>query len=458
MRTAEHEHALELVERGEDQEALRVLRDAVRRSVDPEALNDLAVLSLRDGDSAEGADLLRALTRLHPEHSAAVENLAAAEQLAPVTPASADPVPGTAAAADSDRRARFLQVVADGMATHLADNIDYLFHPWGTELPDPDAAGSRIAAELEILDRADTLWEGLGDADSRDLWLRFLAYRALGPAHVRLQLDPLEYRRAVIGLSAQALQQAAAVHFPGLPLEWQLHLYDLTALGLPIRVLGPPLPLASTLSFSQYAYRDTAIPARPHPGDVALDVGGCWGETALWLAHVIGPTGRVHTFEPSPSNRRLLEQNLGLNPSLAERTTVWGDPVAPRAGETLWIPDVVAAGATVQDELRADEQRQMVKLQTTSVDALCASGQIDRVDFLKVDVEGADLGVLQGAANTIHTHRPRLALACYHKPDDLVQIPDFIASLGVEYRWYLQCSTMTDVDTVAFGVPVDPGA
>ena len=39
---------------------------------------------------------------------------------------------------------------------------------------------------------------------------------------------------------------------------------------------------------------------------------------------------------------------------------------------------------------------------------------------------------------------------------DTVRIPDFVASLGVEYRWYLQCSTMTDVDTVAFGVPVDP--
>ncbi len=339
------------------------------------------------------------------------------------------------------------------MATHLADNVDYLFHPWGIELPDPAGTGRRLADELEILDRASTFWRGLGDESSRALFLRFLAYRALGPAHVRLQLDPQEYRRAVIGLSAQALQQAAAVHFPGLPLEWQLHLYDLGALGLPIRVLGPPLPLASTMSFSQYAYRDVSAGARPRPGDVALDVGGCWGETALWLAHVVGPTGRVHTFEPSPSNRRLLGQNLQLNPILGPRITVWDQPVAPRAGETLWIPDVVAAGATVQEQLSGDEQRQMVQLQTTSVDALRAAGQIERVDFLKVDVEGADLGVLEGASETIRDQRPRLALACYHKPDDLVKIPDFVAGLGVEYRWYLQCSTMTDVDTVAFGVP-----
>jgi hypothetical protein len=88
------------------------------------------------------------------------------------------------------------------------------------------------------------------------------------------------------------------------------------------------------------------------------------------------------------------------------------------------------------------------------VDELVGDGVVPRVDFIKVDVEGADLGVLEGAAETIRRQRPRLAIACYHRPDDLVAIPDFVAGLGVDYRWYLQCSTMTDVDTVAFAVPV----
>jgi FkbM family methyltransferase len=237
-----------------------------------------------------------------------------------------------------------------------------------------------------------------------------------------------------------------------MPFEWQMHEYDLAAIGLPIRVIGPPLPLASTMAFSQYAYRDTALVARPLPGDVALDAGGCWGDTALWLAHVVGEAGRVHTFEPTPGNRKLLQQNLALNPALSSRITVWADPLAARAGETVWLPDVVGAGATMQDD--ADTARPMVELATQTIDALVASDAIARVDFLKVDVEGADLGVLQGASETIRRDRPRLAIACYHKPDDLVTIPEFVAGLGVEYRWYLQCSTMTDVDTVAFAVPV----
>jgi FkbM family methyltransferase len=250
------------------------------------------------------------------------------------------------------------------------------------------------------------------------------------------------------------MRQATVVHLAGLPMEWQLHHYDLAQFGFPIQVIGPPLPVASTMLFSQYAYRDPAANARPWPGDVALDVGGCWGETALWLAHMVGPEGHVHTFEPAPLNRKIMEANLKLNPPLAQRIFVCEEPLASTAGETVWIPDVVGASATVV--AAPDESRAMVELRTETVDDLVDTYRIPQVDFMKVDVEGADLGVLQGAARTIRAQQPRLAIACYHRPDDLVTIPDFIAGLGVRYRWYLQCSTMTDVDTVLFGVPETP--
>jgi FkbM family methyltransferase len=354
---------------------------------------------------------------------------------------------------------RFLALVAEARTTHLADNLDHLFHPWGHVPPDAAQADERIAAELAVLARCGTLWSRLGDEDGRALLLRFFAYRALGPAHVRLQLEPLEYRRAVIGLSAQMAEKVGLLGVPGMPFEWQFHLYNLARAGYPLRVVGQPLPLASTFLFSQYAYRDAAVPARPRRGDVAIDAGGCWGETALWLAHMVGAEGRVHTFEPTPRNRDLLTRNLSLNPSLATRVTLWEHPLGARRGETVWLADRMAAGSAVREQIEQvhswDATPDALELRIETIDALVAEGGIDRVDFLKVDVEGADLGVLEGAAETIRAHRPRLAIACYHKPDDLVRIPDLLASLGVEYRWYLQCSTMVDIDTVAFALPVD---
>ena len=446
-----HSRALELLDAGDAPQARDLLLAAVRNAVDPELLNDLAVVTAQAGDIAAGADLLQALVALHPKHRAGAENLAALGARLP-WPASAGAAPD--AEATDDRRPRFLQTVADALGTHLADNIDHLFEPWGRELPDPATVGDRSAEQLAVLDRCDTIWRSLGDEPSRSLLLRFLAFKALGPAHVRLQLHPSEYRRAVIGLSAGALTQAAALPLPGMPLEWQMHQYDMTSVGLPISVIGPPLPLASTMLLSQYAYRDPAALAGPRPGDIALDAGGCWGETALWLAHIVGPEGWVHTFEPTPGNRHLLHRNLSLNPALASRITVWDDPLGATTGEAVWIPDVIAAGATTQSGAGDANGFPTLELSTQTIDAFVAQAQLPRVDFLKVDVEGADLGVLHGAADTIRRDRPRLALACYHKPDDLVTIPDFISSLDVDYRWYLQCSTMTDVDTVAFGVPV----
>jgi FkbM family methyltransferase len=352
----------------------------------------------------------------------------------------------------AERRSRFLQLIVDSSQTRLVDNIDYLFEPWGRELPDPAGSGERVLEQLEILDRCHTLWSSLGDEQSHELLLRFFAYRALGPGHVRLQLNPREYRRTVVAMSAHAMRGARVIDSQA-PLEWQFHHYDLHGIGLPIQVIGPPLPLASTMAFSQYAYRDAEIGARPLPGDVAVDAGGCWGDTALWLAYAVGAQGQVHTFEPTPTNRQVLAHNLGLNPELAPRIAVWSDPLGPEPGIPVWLPDALAAGATMQTEDTSGASVPTVQCATESIDALVADGRIPRVDFLKVDVEGADLGVLEGAADTIRSHRPRLAIACYHKPDDLVAIPDFVAGLGVDYRWYLQCSTMTDVDTVAFAVP-----
>jgi len=363
-----------------------------------------------------------------------------------------------AAAEREQRRARFLQLVLEAQRTVLPDNLDPLFHPWGHALPDPAGAGERLTQQLAILDRATTLWRRLGDDRSRELFLRFLAYQALGPAHVRLQYEALDYRRAVVELSAKAIAEAGVLGVPGLPLEWHFHVYDMSPAGYPLRVIGQQLPLASTFVLSQYAYRDLAVGAFPRPGDVALDVGGCWGDTALFLAHHVGEQGRVHTFEPTPRNRALLQRNLDLNPELAPRVQVWGDPLAPVAGETLWVRDAVSAGAQMQGELPADQSgAEAVELRTETIDALVERGALERVDFLKVDVEGADVGVLEGAARTLVEQRPRLALACYHKPDDLVRIPDLVAELGLAYRWYLQCSTMTPIDTVLFGVPVVPG-
>jgi len=72
-----HARALAALENNEPENGRLLLREQMRRAIDPEAMNDLAVLTSLCGDREEAIDLLRALVRLHPEHAAAAENLAA---------------------------------------------------------------------------------------------------------------------------------------------------------------------------------------------------------------------------------------------------------------------------------------------------------------------------------------------------------------------------------------------
>lgn len=58
--------------------------------------------------------------------------------------------------------------------------------------------------------------------------------------------------------------------------------------------------------------------------------------------------------------------------------------------------------------------------------------------YIKLDVEGSELETLKGAVKTINQYRPKMAISLYHKPEDIVTIPLFIESLGMNYTYYLR--------------------
>ena len=67
-------------------------------------------------------------------------------------------------------------------------------------------------------------------------------------------------------------------------------------------------------------------------------------------------------------------------------------------------------------------------------DILCGK----RADFIKMDIEGAELCAIDGAAATISAYKPKLMISCYHRIDDLFTIPHKILSLRPDYKLYIR--------------------
>lgn len=323
----------------------------------------------------------------------------------------------------------------------LLDNFDLLRYGEGNDPLPPDSAPERLAALLDTSAGLQALADQLCDEADRELLIRVLAYRVLGYRKVQLPLTAAALRRHTERVLAfRTAKKTAPVRILGDYADD----FDLNPLGYPIRMRSTARAVIQTYELEQYRCRGPREVA-VNPGDLVIDGGAYWGDTALYFAHRGGPGGRVMSFEFEPSNLAELEHNLGLNPQLADRIEVIPAALWDEPGQTVAVrPFGPATAIDPGGDAHAP---------TDTIDALVARGAVDRVDFIKLDVEGSELKALRGARATLLRFRPRLAIAVYHRVDDLSAIPAYLTGLDVGYRFRLGHTTMNAEETVLFAFP-----
>jgi FkbM family methyltransferase len=335
------------------------------------------------------------------------------------------------------------EVIQADAGADLLDNVDTLRFPDGTEEPPSPRALHSLGELLRDSPRLQVLYGLLVDPADRELLTRVLAYRVLGHRKVELPLTARRLRELTKrAYEARTVERTAALGVN----HWYADDYDLSALGYPLRLRAFVQTIVCTFELEQYRCPGE-LPVEARPGDVVIDGGGYYGDSALYFSHLVGPEGRVLTFEFEPGSLELLEHNLALNPELASRIEVIRAALWDRAGErvsfrTQGPGTVIVAGGAASTS-------------TESIDALVERDAIGRVDFIKLDVEGCELSALRGAESTLRRFRPRLAIAAYHKPEDLVTIPEYLDSLGVGYRFRLGHFTVHLEETVLFAAAAD---
>ena len=84
--------------------------------------------------------------------------------------------------------------------------------------------------------------------------------------------------------------------------------------------------------------------------------------------------------------------------------------------------------------LLRDKTTQSVKAPLTTIDKMVQELKLPRVDYIKMDIEGAEVRAIRGARATIARDHPRMALSAYHEPDHAVEIPKAVREAWSGYR------------------------
>lgn len=183
-----------------------------------------------------------------------------------------------------------------------------------------------------------------------------------------------------------------------------------------------------------------------YPIHAMVDCGAWIGDTAeqyLKFVHDAGIDGYVYAFEPEPDNYLKLQETA----KRIKNIECFNYAVGSEETQVTFC-----SGNSSTSHLSDNDEG--IKVNMIPADKVLEG---KRVSLVKMDLEGNEESALIGMKNTIRANKPMLAICVYHKVDDLIRIPNCIASLvegtGINYRYYLRHHAPTRYETVMYAVP-----
>lgn len=126
-------------------------------------------------------------------------------------------------------------------------------------------------------------------------------------------------------------------------------------------------------------------------GDVVVEIGGHIGLHSLVIREKIGEEGKLSVFEPEPENREILEKNLELNGFTG--VEVNEHAISNQKGEADFHLDDKNTGAA---SLKSGHGKEKITVPLITLEEYLNNSSIEKIDLVKIDVEGAELDVLEG--------------------------------------------------------------
>jgi FkbM family methyltransferase len=186
----------------------------------------------------------------------------------------------------------------------------------------------------------------------------------------------------------------------------------------PVRGGRALVPLKDYVGRSMYFFADLdpkvswLVDRYVRKGDVALDIGANLGVVSLRLASRVGPDGQVHAFEPNPAILKYLGKTLSHNVNLPIRLhrVALG---SEEANLELSLTNGNAGMATLVGSMQK-AVHDKITVPVRRLDTILSEAGVQRIDFIKIDVEGFEAQVLLGGREAISRFRPRAIILEEH--------------------------------------------
>jgi len=167
-------------------------------------------------------------------------------------------------------------------------------------------------------------------------------------------------------------------------------------------------------------------------GDYIIDAGANCGHLSVFYSKLVGVNGKVFAFEPDKYNISRIEKNFTLNKEL-NNVQIFE--------KLLWhkneLIDFCEAGTVGSSIHWISDSSLLVKKEAITLDSWAKDLQIEKIDFIKMDIEGAEIEALIGSVEIIKKFKPNFAIASYHFVDNeqtYIKLEMFFKNINYYYK------------------------